>query len=209
LFNKKNDVNKKVNDTLLEIDKSLWEAQNTLNYNDNSKEIYSVFSDSLALSIRIINLLSNIYGQIIWEDINWALGLLKHLKSCENSVKSMIEEDEELWSQLLWNLRSSSEHKNNNLSLEWYEIIYEVWEVLPLIKLPRFTYSNKNISVKDININNYLESNYINIFTFIEDIIAIWINIKIEKMKLFLLKTINDNWNLDSVENVYTLHTLN
>jgi len=62
---------------------------------------------------------------------------------------------------------------------------------------------------QEVNISDYVITTYLNIITFIEDIIAIWIISKIKDSKLILLKTIDDNWNLDSVDNVYTLHFLN
>jgi len=109
-----------------------------------------------------------------------------------------------LWAVRLNDLRNEIEHLENNvLSFMWYDIEYQNG-MKPLLKLPRFNYKKEG----EVQLSDYIEPNYINIFTFVEDVIAIWINEKIGNGPLRLLKTVDDKWQLNSVEAVYSLNMI-
>lgn len=208
LFDKKSELEEKIVKTLKQIDKSILEKWYPTDYDENIWEIQNIFEDFLSSWIKLLNKLSVWLWMILENDINTVTKMRRFLKEHSNeSVNKMIENDEKMWSSLLAEMRSASEHENSNLIKYYsYKIEKIFWIEKLVITQPQFKY--KDFDKKDIL--KYIIVSYINLFTFTEDIIAIWINQKLKEkwMWLQLMKTIDDWWNLDSVESVYTLHMI-
>lgn len=177
----------------------------TMQYEDNSEKIFNIFSDFLLNWQRVLKHTSILFWIITGhEDIQTTKKMDSYLRSTKNkNTVKMLDEDLH-WAVRLNDLRNEIEHLENNvLSFLWYDIEYHK-DKKPLLKLPRFDYKKEG----EIQLSDYIKPTYINIFTFVEDIIAIWINEKIWEGPLWLFKTIDDNWDLNSVESTYTLNML-
>lgn len=208
MFDKKVEIREKITRTLCEINTSLSKEWYATNWHDNTWEIQNAFEDFLSSSIKVLNKLSIMLWMILEIDIQTTTQLRKYLKNhSEQNIKDMINNDESNWSQLLAELRSASEHESSWLiKYHNYRVEKIFWEELPVVFWPTFQYKWWITT----SILEYIDIQYFNLFTFIEDIIAIGINQKLSdrNWKMRLIKDVNDWGDLDSVESVYTLHMI-
>lgn len=174
-----------INNTLIELDEELWKWLSPSKFNDNSGKVQTIFADFILTGNRVFKHLAVLFWLIIEQDKITSLNkMMNYLNaSKDKNVIDMLESDKIRWKNLT-DFRNAVEH------IEWetmkylgYEIIHEKWK-LPLIETPRFKYGVESA----IAIRDYLYPTYINIFTFIEDILAIATNIRIGKSPIRLIK---------------------